>query len=370
MFRSALTWSAFAVLAHLATTGYAGDAALGLPTVVDPPDNPTTAAKASLGKTIFFDKRFSSDGKISCASCHQPELAFTDGKALAEGVGDRAGTRNTPTVLNSAFNTSLFWDGRRPSLEAQALDPMINPREHGLKDIEAILTIVRKDITYVKAFQEAFKIKPQNIRTEHVERALASFQRTLLAADSPFDRYMFQGDKNALSSSAERGLMLFKGPAQCVTCHIIGEKNAIFTDNQFHSLGVGLKNASEKMAVVTSRLVKARENGQSLDEAVLSDEDTAELGLFAVTLNPADIGKFRTPSLRNVALTAPYMHDGSIATLEDAIEWETYYRTRSSGAKDVVQPLVLTPGEKADLIEFLKELTSPVAKSFADPTKN
>jgi cytochrome c peroxidase len=364
-----LTLTSVSLLVAPVKVGAADSLLLGLPPLSIPADNPMTPAKIELGKTLFFDKRLSADGSISCASCHQPELAFTDGKALAEGVDKRKGTRNTPTILNAAFNTSRFWDGRRPSLETQALDPFINPREHGLKSHDALLTFLRQDMNYVKSFQAVFQVAPEAIRAEHVERALAAFQRTLIVGDSPFDRYMFKGEKNALSPSAERGLRLFKGPAQCIQCHTINEKSALFTDNRFHSLNVGWKNLEKKLASVTARLAQAKERGDSLDETVLSDEDIAELGLFVVTLKPADIGKFRTPSLRNVALTAPYMHDGSIATLEDAVEWEIYYRTRSNDAKDVVPPLVLTPDEKADLVEFLKALTSPTATSFVDPTK-
>jgi len=367
----ALMLGCFSFLVAAPTKIWAADQpALGLPDLSVSVDNPMTTAKIELGKALFFDKRLSADGSISCASCHQPEQAFTDGKILAEGIDGRKGTRNTPTTLNVAFNTSQFWDGRRSSLETQALDPLVNPREHGLKNLDALLIFLRQDKGYVKAFQTAFQAAPESIRAEHVGLALAAFQRTLIAGDSPFDRYAFEGEKGALSPSAERGLRLFKGPAQCARCHTIGEKNALFTDNQFHSLNVGWKNLEKKLATVTARLAQARERGSSLDETVLSDEDVAELGLFVVTLKPADIGKFRTPSLRNVALTAPYMHDGSVASLEDAVEWETYYRTRSGDAKKAAQPLVLTPSEKADLIEFLKSLTSSIATSFTDPTKD
>lgn len=366
----ALTLGCISFLLVAPVKAWAADShLLGLPSLSIPTDNPMTPAKIELGKTLFFDKRLSADGSISCASCHQPELAFTDDKVLAEGVDKRKGTRNTPTILNAAFNTSQFWDGRRPSLEAQALDPFINPQEHGLKNHDALLTFLRQDADYVKSFQAVFQVAAEAICAEHVEKALAAFQRTLIVGNSPFDRYAFKGEKNALTPSAERGLRLFKGPAQCARCHTIDEKSALFTDNQFHSLNVGWKNLEKKLASVTARLAQAKERGNSLDETVLSDEDVAELGLFVVTLKPADIGKFRTPSLRNVALTAPYMHDGSVTTLEDAVEWETYYRTRSNDAKDSVPPLVLTPDEKADLVEFLKALTSPTAKSFVDPTK-
>lgn len=342
-------------------TGTEVDLRLGLPPLVAPADNPTSAAKVALGKKIFLDKRLSGDGTTSCASCHQPDRAFSDGRPLAQGIGKRIGTRNTPSIINAAFNTSQFWDGRRDTLETQALDPMFNAREHGLKDHASLLKLLRKDSRYASAFKAAFGITPTAIQVEHVGQALASFERTaLIAGDSPFDRYYFGGDKSRLSTSAIRGLTLFQGAAQCATCHTIGQTSALFTDNAFHSLSVGLQRIAQRLPEITTRLVHMRKFGANIDHAVLSDEEVAELGRFAVTLKPADIGKFRTPSLRNVALTAPYMHDGSVATLDEAVELEIYYRGADAG-----RPLILTPSEKADLVEFLKSLNSPADVRFS-----
>jgi cytochrome c peroxidase len=341
------------------------DGCLGLPTLVGNAARPASPAKVALGQTLFFDKRLSGDGTISCASCHQPERAFTDGRALAQGIGERIGTRNTPTVLNAVFNTSQFWDGRRTSLAAQAIDPFLNNREHGLMDHGSLLELLRNDAGYRTAFHTAFQIAPNAISPEHVAQALASFEQTLVAGDSPFDRYYFKGDKSNLSPSAVRGLALFQGAAQCASCHTIEPHHALFSDNQFHSLNVGLARIAQRLPDISTRLAKARAAGRNLDHTVLSDEDIAELGRFAVTLNPADMGKFRTPSLRNVALTAPYMHDGSVATLEDAVELEIYYRSAESG-----RPLILTPLEKADLVEFLKALTSSTATRFVKLSPN
>ncbi|MBI1771718.1 MAG: hypothetical protein HYR68_05135 [Burkholderiales bacterium] len=313
----------------------------------------TDAAKSKLGHQIFFDKNLSRDGTISCATCHQPQLAFSDGKKLAEGIKGQIGTRNTPSLINAAFNQSQFWDGRRSTLESQAIDPFLNPREHGLQDPQAILANLSKDPAYRVLIQQAYNIKPAAINLEQVASALASFERTLVAGDSPFDRYYFQQDKSSISPAAQRGLQLFMGSALCINCHKIEKTHALFTDNQFHGLGVGFKKIEARLPELTQRLVRAQEQKISLDQAVLSDEDIAELGRFAVTLKPADIAKFRTPSLRNIALTAPYMHDGSVATLEAAVEMEIYYRSAESQ-----KPLILTPLEKADLVEFLKSLTS------------
>jgi len=333
---------------------------LGLPAVVFPVDNSSSAAKVALGQTLFFDRRFSRDGSVSCASCHQPNQAFADGRAVAQGVRLQSGTRNTPSLLNVAFNTSLFWDGRRTTLEEQALDPLLNPREHDLADLPTLLKQLRQDPAYVQAFQRAFGVKASEIEPKHVGQALASFERTLIAADAPFDRYAFNGETSSLSAAAIRGLALFKGAAQCAVCHTIGPNDALLTDQQFHGLRVGLQRIEKNLPALTMQLVEARRVGNNLDQTVLSREELAELGRFAVTLKPVDIARFRTPSLRNVAVTAPYMHDGSVATLEEAVELEIYYRGAEAG-----RPLILTPQEKADLVSFLASLTSPAVRWLA-----
>lgn len=342
-----------ALVCHL--PGIAGeiDARLGLPAVPPAGTEVPSPARIALGKKLFFDPRLSGDGSVSCASCHQPERAFSDGLAVAKGIGQRLGTRNTPSLLNVAFNQSQFWDGRRPDLESQAIDPLFNPREHGLRDAQAMLAILRREPGYASAFRDAFPASADPIAIERVAQALAGFERTLLAGNSPFDRYFFKGEKAALSPAAARGLALFRNDAQCVTCHVIGAAHALFTDDKFHSLGMGLRRLGPDLARITLRLVGARERGASVDQTVLTDEEIAALGRFAVTLEPADIGKFRTPSLRNVAQTAPYMHDGSVATLEEAVDLELYYRSTQAD-----RPLILTPLEKGDLVEFLKSLTS------------
>lgn len=333
-----------------------GNSALGLPILRNSSVNHGTAQKVALGRRLFFDGRLSKDGTISCSSCHKPLQAFSDGLALARGVSGSIGSRNTPSLINAAFNTTFFWEGRRPSLEAQALDPIINPKEHGLNNLDELIQLLRKDKAYLSGFSEVFGLMAEEIRPEHIAQALAAFERTLIAGNSLFDRYEFLGEKNSLSESAKRGLELFKGRAQCSTCHHIGSKDALFTDNLFHSLAVGLRKIENRLPLVATRLNLARQAGISVDQTIIGDDEIAELGLFAVTLNTNDIGKFRTPSLRNVALTAPYMHDGSIATLEEVVEWETYYRNGDSG-----RPLTLTQEERADLVEFLKSLTSDMS---------
>jgi len=329
----------------------------GLPPVPSISHEKGAAIKVSLGRKLFFDKRLSRDGSISCASCHQPERMFADGRSIAQGIDGKLGTRNSPSLINSVFQESQFWDGRRGSLEEQALDPFVNGREHGMPNQKAILAVLRADPDYAGQFAKAFPNRGGSVTVQNVARALAAFESTLVAADSAFDRYFYLKDSKALSSKQQRGLALFIGPAQCVRCHEIGADSALFSDSQFHNLSVGIKTIEHRLASLTTRLARQHARGASIDSDVLNDSEIAELGRFAVTLEPADIGKFRTPSLRNVALTAPYMHDGSVTTLTAAVEYELYYRSAERGF-----PLILTPDEKSDLVAFLESLTtSPAA---------
>jgi cytochrome c peroxidase len=324
---------------------------LGLLPVTIPIDNPQTPQKIALGKKLFHDTRFSTDGKVSCTTCHEPERAFTDGRVVAKGVTGQSGARNTPTLLNAAYNTSQFWDGRRASMEEQAADPFVNPSEHGLPTHDAILQVVRSDKYYVESFQTVYAIQASDIRMEHVVKALASFERTLVAGNSPFDRYFYRGEKGALSDSAQRGHAIFRERARCASCHTIGPQSALFTDNKFHALGIGYEAIAPKLATLTKKL--ANSSRREIDALIIRDPDVSALGRFTVSLKPDDIGRFKTPSLRNVALTPPYMHDGSVATLEQAIELELYNR----GTVDS-RPPILSPQDKDDLAEFLRALTS------------
>jgi cytochrome c peroxidase len=324
--------------------------------------------KIALGKKLFEDKRFSADGTISCAHCHDPAKAFADGLSIAEGIKKLKGTRNSPTVLNAAYYTSQFWDGRRPSLEEQAKDPFLNPVEHGLGEKQGfhdfILKVIRKDKGYVEEFERVFGVKPEQITIEHVVKAIASFERTLISGDSPFDRYVYGGDKTALSESAVRGLELYKGKARCQECHAISENYAIFTDNKFHNLGVGFKKIQPRLRDMVREFRMAKQQGRELDKSILTDAGISELGRFVVTLKTSDIGAFKTPTLRNIAVTGPYMHDGSMNTLEEVMELYN-----KGGEKNPflgsVRVLDLTDQEIKDIIEFLKALTSPEYKNLA-----
>jgi len=316
-----------------------------------------TSAIAQLGLRLFTDTRLSATRKVSCASCHVPKLAFSDGLSVAVGDNAQRGTRNTPSLWNASDLPNVFWDGRRMTLEEQALDPLLNAREHGLADEAQLLAIVRGHPAYVEAFRDAFAVTAERIEPSHVATALAAFQRTLQLDPSPFDQFRQEGQRSALSDAQLRGLKLFKGSAGCAKCHIIDAPNAPLTDHEFHSIGVGLDEILPRLSTLTQQVAAA--DSRTLDRFIAEDPDIAALGRFVVTKDPRDIGKFRTPSLRNVALTAPYMHDGRLGTLEAAIDYEIYYRSLQAD-----KPLILTPAEKRDLVAFLHALTSPNAASF------
>ncbi len=332
---------------------------LGLPPVPVPEGNPITPEKVKLGERLFHEKRFSADGSVSCATCHKPELAFTDGLPVAEGIRKQKGTRNTPTVVNAAFYTSQFWDGRRPSLEEQAKDPFVNPIEHGLESHGPILEVVRTDPQYRAQFRRVFGVTPDEITIDHVVQAIAAFERTVISGDSPFDRYLYGGDKTALSESAIRGLKVFRTKGRCVDCHKIEQTSATFTDNDFHNLGVGFKRIAPRLHEIVARFREARARGADLDESVLTEAEVSELGRFAVTGRISDLGRFKTPTLRNVAVTAPYMHDGSLKTLEEVVEFYDKGGEANDFLDGGIRPLKLTEQEKRDLVEFLRSLTSP-----------
>lgn len=322
-------------------------------------DDKRSALLVELGKRLFVDTRLSADSKVSCATCHVPEKGLSDGLPVAVGIGGQRGNRNTPSLWNVSLLPTQFWDGRRSTLEEQALDPLLNPREHGMRDSSAILAVIHNDHDYRSAFAASFGVSVSDVNLTHLATAIAAFERTLISDDSAFDRYLYMKSPKAMSDAATRGLSLFRGRAACATCHTIGETRASLTDHQFHSLGISLESVAPRLAEITQRV--AAVDRRELDQLITADADVATLGRFSVTKDPRDIGKFRTPSLRNVALTPPYMHDGSVPTLEAAIDSEIYYRSLEQG-----RPLILTPTEKADLIAFLDALTSRNAMS--DPT--
>jgi len=318
-------------------------APLGLPPVPIPADNPPTTETVALGRKLYYDTGLSVDNTVSCASCHDPKFGFSDGHQFSDGVQKQKGDRNSPTVFNSAYYTLQFWDGRAPSLEKQAEGPVQNPVEMA-NTLENVEKRLNADPTYRAEFKKAFGA--DTITYEMVEKCIASFERTVVSGNSPFDRYMYGGDKKAMSASAIRGLEVFRNAKKgdCAVCHTIDEKYALFTDNKFHNLGMG---------------VKLNINGET---------ELTDLGRFKVTKVEADKGAFKTPSLRNIALTAPYMHDGSHKNLKEVIDFYVGGGNSNAYRDKEIHPLdFLTGQELADLQEFLKSLTGEIPPNVGPP---
>lgn len=294
------------------------DTPLGLDSMLPVPlDNAITAEKVELGRELFFDTLLSADGTVSCATCHRPEYAYAEPLAVSKGIGGRTGRRNAPTVLNTAYLQSLFWDGSAPSLEKQAAQPLFNHVEMGLEDEQSLL--IRLKPKYGERFLQIFG-GPASLKT--VTQAISCFERTLLSGNSDFDRFE-AGNQDAISAAAQRGRSLFFGKARCGNCHI----PPLFTDHKFHHLGVGWEG-----------------------------EMTGDKGRFEVTKNKKDMGAFKTPPLRDVTLTAPYMHDGSVATLREVLELYSRGGHDTPYRDSLLKPLDLSSKEIDDLISFLKTL--------------
>ena len=343
---------------------------LGLPPVPSPADNPTTPAKIELGKRLFEDKRFSKTGDVACATCHDPKKAFTDSPLpTSKGIRGLRGTRNAPTVLNAAYFPSQFWDGRSPSLEDQSQHPFVNPIEMGLDDHTAIIAVINEDATYPAQFEKAFGKGPISI--DHVKKAIGAFERTLVSGNSAFDRFYFGGETRALTRAQKRGFELFLNKGRCVSCHVIEQTSALFTDGRFHNIGVGINRIQKDIPGLAVAFLKTKRTMEQVDKEVLADKRSSELGRLAVSRSFDDIGAFKTPTLRNVALTAPYMHDGSLKTLREVV---VHYNnggalTKREKINDFIsggiRPLALSNREINDLVKFMEALTSPeIAKAY------
>jgi cytochrome c peroxidase len=339
---------------------------LGLPPIPQPADNPTTPAKVALGDKLFHDTRFSSTGNVACATCHVAENAFTDGPlSVSEGINGLTGTRNAPTVVNAVFLETMFWDGRSPSLEDQALHPFLNPVEMGLKDHQPILDIVRSDPEYTTAFNAVFGVSGDAITMDEVTKAIAAFERTQVTGDSPFDRWYFAGEEGALTPAQKRGFDLFVNEARCVSCHVVEQTQALFTDNRFHNIGVGINDIQDEVPGLAQKFLKADATASEVDVAVLTNKKTSEIGRFVVTRGFDDLGSFKTPTLRNIAVTAPYMHDGSLATLREVVVHYNNGGITKEGDRvndflsGGIRPLNLTDSQIDDLVAFMEALTSP-----------
>jgi cytochrome c peroxidase len=322
-----------------------------------PADNPQTPEKIALGEKLFFDGRLSADGTVACSTCHDPARAFTDGRPVSIGIKGRAGQRNAPTILNAFYNVAQFWDGRAKTLEDQAALPIVNPSEMGQPSLDAAVAAIAKAPEYQQAFRRVFGRPPNG--TDLV-RAIASYERTQFSFDSPFDHFM-AGDKNAISDSAKRGWELFNTKARCNKCHALSEAErdpTYFMDKDFHNIGIGIIHHNVVAEACEAEQQINSGNVIDVDRAAIQS-DMSVLGRFLVTKKDADIASFKTPDLRNVLITAPYFHDGSQATLWDALD----HYNKGDGVKNPwldqdMQPLALSEAEIDDVVAFLATLTS------------
>jgi cytochrome c peroxidase len=291
-----------------------------------PADNPMTVAKVELGRRLFFDARLSLDGTVSCATCHNPSLGFADGRAKAIGIYGQEFKRGAPTLINRLFSTVQFWDGRAKNLEDQAPQPIQNELEMR-NTPENLERVLKASGEYTAAFQEVFGT---DVTMDGVAKAIAAFERTLLSGDSPYDKFK-AGDTTALSESALRGLMLFESDrVNCITCHL----GFNFTDEKFHNNGAG------------------------------QDQPEPDPGRFEQTKNDSDRGAFKTPTLRDMSRTAPYMHDGSLRTLLDVVNFYNMGGIPNPHLSRQMRPLNLTEEEKLDLVNFMRALSGTNRISF------
>lgn len=345
---------------------------LGLPKLPEPKDNPLTTAKIELGRKLFYDRRLSLNNTFSCAICHIPEQGFANNEmATAVGIEGRSVRRNAPSLYNVGYAQLLFHDGRENSLEQQAWAPLLAHNEMANPSIGYVIDKLKASPDYRGLFEKAFNKGPT---METIGQALASYQRSLNSADSPFDRWYFGKQKNALSEPAQRGFAIFTGKAACNTCHTIGEKSALFTDQKRHNTGIGYAEAMQKtpgrQKVQVAPGVFVDVDSENLKG--LNSEKPNDLGYYEVSQNPADRWAYKTPSLRNVALSAPYMHNGSLATLEDVVRFYNQGGIANENLSPLIKSLALTDGEIADLVAFLQALTGSnvhtlVSDGFAAP---
>jgi cytochrome c peroxidase len=346
---------------------------LGLPAVPVPVDNPITKEKIALGRKLFFDRRLSINDTFSCAICHIPEQGFTNNEIqTAIGVEGRSIKRNAPSVYNSAYLQKIFHDGREFTLEQQVWAPLLARNEMANPSIGYVINKIKAISEYDGLFEQAFNGRGPTMET--VGMALANYQRALNAADSPFDRWYFAKQEDVVNEQVKRGFEIFTGKGACNTCHLIHEDYALFTDDQLHNTGLGFQ-ASMGITSATTRVQLAPGVYADLDNEVIqrvSRPKENDLGRYEVTENPNDRWKYRTPSLRNVALTAPYMHDGSLLSLREVIEFYDKGGVPNELLSPLIKPLNLLETETEDLIAFLNSLTGSnvgtlVADAFAAP---
>jgi len=354
---------------------------LGLPKIPVPANNPITEQKIDLGRKLFFDRRLSINNTFSCAICHIPEQGFTNNELeKAVGVEGRLHRRNAPTIYNTAYLKRLFHDGRERSLETLIWGPLLARNEMAMPAMGRVIDRIESLPDYQGLFEQTFDGRQANAVT--IGQALANYNRVLVSGNSPFDRWYYGKEDKAIPEPAIRGFELFKGKAQCINCHSVGEQSALFTDNKLHNVGLGFIRSmgaddpeKETMLVAPGLYMDI---AKSFRDTVAATP-LPDVGYYEITQNPDDRWKYRTPSLRNVALTAPYMHDGSMHDLTTVIAFYNQggISQNENGVPNVTQsplikPLGLTEQESSDLVAFLNTLNGDnmaelISDAFATP---
>ena len=340
---------------------------LGLPKLITTPGAQLTREKIALGRKLFYDRRLSHTDTISCAICHVPEMGFAHNElSTAVGTEGRSNQRNAPTILNAALLTRLFHDAREHSLENQVWGPLLSHAEMANPSPGYLINKIKHIPDYDNLFEEAYGEGPS---IDTLSKAFAAYQYTLLSGNSPFDQWYYGGDRNAISSDAQKGFEIFTGKGTCITCHTMNDDYALFTDEKLHNTGIGFDASMyveppKKKVVLAPGLIIDIDTDSYKDNVAFKDEIIPnDLGLYTVTQDPNDRWKFRTPSLRNVAITAPYMHNGTRATLKDVVEFYNQGGIREVGKmkNDNISPLMFPLGlsekEVNQVVEFLKTLT-------------
>lgn len=330
---------------------------LGLPAIIFPDDNPQTVEKIALGRRLFYDRRLSINNTFSCAMCHIPEQGFgSDEMATSVGVEGRTVRRNAPTLYNVAYMKKLFHDGREDTLEQQAWSPLLAHNEMANPSIGYVINKIKQQEDYKGLFQAAFK---RDVGMETIGMALASYQRSLNSANSPFDRWFYGKESNALTSIEKQGYHLFVGKAGCHQCHLMNKKNALFVDQQPHNTGIGYQQSMSK-SLEKQRVQMTAGQFMEIDTDVINrvaEVKMADLGWYEITEKPVDRWKYKTPSLRNINLTAPYMHNGQLQTLKGVVEFYNQGGIANENLDPLIKPLNLSIRERDALVAFLKSLT-------------
>jgi cytochrome c peroxidase len=318
-----------------------------------PQDNAVTPERVALGRRLYFDTRLSPDGTVACATCHDVSRGFTDQRPVSEGIHDQLGRRNSPTTMNALLMQTMFLDGRAPNLEEQAKLPIVNPIEMGQPDGVAAANAIAGDPEYQRMFMSAYGRSPNY---DDIARAVATFERTLVFLDAPFDGFA-AGQPNAIPAAAQQGWVLFNGKGRCVTCHAINPSNPLGADNRFHNIGVAARHKDfEKLAGQALATLATSGGPEAVDQLALTS-DLSELGRFLVSKQRSDIGAFKTPQMRNIALTGPYMHDGSMQTLWDVMDHYNKGGEANTYLDGGIEPLALSEAEIDQLVAFMFTLT-------------